>query len=391
MHFDFWWLLYIFDGVLFFGVALTVAYVTFFSVASLFSSLNEVSKAKYQNRFIVLIPAYKADRNIVGTVKSILSQTYPQRLFDVTVISDHQSEMTNMRLAQYTITLLTPNFEKSSKVKSLQYAILNLPEFKIYDVVVVLDADDIVEPEFLEQLNDAYETAGTRAVVAHRLPRNRDTASARLSTIFDEINNSVFRRGHITMGLSAAIMDSGVAYEFNWYKKNIMKVRGSAADKELEAMLIHQQIYVDYFEQISVFSENKREVDDFNRQRRNWIIEQFKSAAKNVRYLPAAVFNRQYDWADKILQWMLIPRSLLFAIVLVMSLVMPFIYFSLAIKWWVVTTVWGFSLAFATPSALVDKNWDKDFITLPIVTAANLAKRLLSKYTQLTNKYHKPK
>ena len=358
---------------------MTVAYMTFFSLCSLLSRNHAVPKAKRQNRFIVIIPSYKDDKNILNTVKSVLSQTYPQRLFDVSVVSDHQSEMTNMRLAQYTITLLTPNFEKSSKVKSLQYAILNLPAFKIYDIVVVLNSGDLVEPEFLEQLNEAYESAGTCAIVTHKMPRNRDTSSARLSTIFEEINNSVFRRGHIAIGLSAALMGSGVAYEFNWYKKHIMTVRGTAEDKELEAMLIHQKIYVDYFDQIYIYGENKRDVDDFNRQRRGWVIEQFKSAFKNLRFLPAAIFNRQYDWVDKIIQWMILPRSILFPIAFVMCITLPFIYFTMAIKWWVVTLIWGFSLAFATPNELVDKNWDKDFITLPIVTAINVCKRILSK------------
>ena len=376
---DFWWILYAIDWLLFIGVSLTVVYGTFFSLAALVNKHTNIPKAKFQKRFIVLIPAYKDDHVILNTVKSILSQTYPQRLFDVTVISDHQSEMTNMRLAQHPITLLTPNFEKSSKAKSLQYAILNLPEFKIYDMVVILDADNIVGPEFLEQLNNAYEAAGTRAIVTHKLPRNRDTSTARLSTIFDEINNSVFRRGHITMGFSSAIMSSGVAYEFEWFKNNIMTVRGMAEDKELEAMLIRQRIYIDYFDNIYVYGEKKREVAEFNRQHRYWILEQMYSAIKNVRYLPAALVNRQYDLIDKILQWMLIPRSILIVIVFVMSITLPFIYFSLAIKWWIIAVIWGFSLAIATPDELVDKNWDKDFITLPIATIINVSKRLVGK------------
>ena len=376
---DFWWILYAIDWLLFAGVLLTVAYGVFFSMAALVNKHNSVPKARRQKRFIVLIPAYKDDHVILNTVKSILSQTYPQRLFDVTVVSDHQSEMTNMRLAQHPITLLSPNFEKSSKAKSLQYAILNLPEFKIYDVVVILDADDIVGPEFLEQLNDAYETAGTRAIVTHKLPRNRDTSAARLSTIFEEINNSIFRRGHITLGFSSAIMGSGVAYEFDWFKNNIMKVRGMAEDKELEVMLIRQRIYIDYFDNIYVYNEKKREVAELNRQHRYWVLEQMYSAIKNVRYLPAALFNRQYDLVDKILQWMLIPRSVLIPIVFVMSLILPFIYFTLAIKWWIIAIIWGFSLAIATPDELVDKHWDKDFVTLPIVSIINFSKHLFSK------------
>ena len=379
---DFWWILYIIDGLLFAFVALTVCYVVFFSITSLFSRTQEVPKAKRLNRVIVLIPAYKSDKTIVQTVASILSQDYPQRMFDVVVISDHQEEMTNMRLAQYTITLLTPNFEKSSKTKSLQYAVLNLPAFKIYDVAVVLNSNSIVEPEFLDKLNNAYETAGTKAIVTHLMPRNRDTSSARLSTVFEEINNSIFRRGHIAIGLSAALTSTGIAYDFEWLKKNLMKVRTNTEDKELEAMLIHQQIYVDYFDDIYVYTERKREAADFNKQRRHWIIEQWYSALKNIRFLPAAIFNQQYDWVDKILQWLLLPRTILFPILVLMSIILPFIYFTLAVKWWIISVVWGFSLALATPNELVDKNWDKDFISIPLATLKNISKKVRNKFTK---------
>ena len=376
----FWWILYVVDWTLFVFVTLTVAYMLFFSLVSLISKNHNVPKAKNQNRFIILIPSYKNDQVIIQTVASILSQNYPQRMFDVVVISDHQSEITNMRLAQYTITLLTPDFEKSSKTKSLQYAILNLPEFKIYDVAIILNADDLVEPEFLDQMNDAYEAAGTKAIVAHKLPRNRDTSSARLSTIFDEINNNIFRRAHINVGLSSALMGSGVAYEFNWFKKHIMKVRTATEDKELEAMLMHQRYYVDYFDNIYLYNVKKREVADFNKQRGRWITDQIRSLAKNIRFLPVAIFRKQYDWVDKIIQWMLLPRSIMSAIIFVMSLTLPFIYLTIAIKWWVVTGIWGFSLAIATPNELVDKNWDKDFITLPLVTIKIISKKIIGHF-----------
>ena len=120
---DLWLLLYIIDWLLFIFTAGTVMYLGVFSVFSLFNKSQELKKSKIQRRFIVLIPSYKQDSVIEHTVLSILGQSYPQRMFDVTVISDHQDEMTNMRLAQYPITLLTPDFEESTKAKSLQYAI----------------------------------------------------------------------------------------------------------------------------------------------------------------------------------------------------------------------------------------------------------------------------
>lgn len=373
---DLWLILYIIDGALFIGVAFTTLYLMVFSIASHFTKHTHVVKAKRQNRFIVLIPAYKQDHVILQSVMSILGQSYPQRLFDVIVISDHESEMTNMHLAQYPITLLTPNFEKSTKGKSLQYAILNLPEFKIYDAVVVLDADNIVESEFLEQVNNAYESAGTKAILAHRLPKNRDTPSARLDSIFEEINTSIFRRGHITLGLSAATTGSGIIFEFEWFKRNIMKVRTSGEDKELEAMLLRQHIFVDYFDNIYVYDEKTRRTSDFNKQRGRWAFTQYRNLFKNIHNLLPAIFNRHYDYADKIIQWMLIPRILAVAIIMLMSIILPFIYFSLAVKWWVVGVLLGFAFAFATPNHLVDKHWDTDFILLPYRIVKSLVKHI---------------
>ena len=363
-----WWIFYLIDWIAFFFVGLTVSYMLIFSIASLFSRHSTVPKSKRQNRFIVIIPAYMQDKVVLYSVSSILGQTYPQRQFDIIVVSDHEDEVTNMKLAQYPITLLTPNFEESSKGKSLQYAMLHLPHFKIYDAVIVLDADNVVEPEFLEQVNDAFEAAGTKAIQTHRMSKNRDTSAARLDAIFEEINNSVFRRGHITLGLSAAINGSGMAYDFEWFKKNIMNVRTKGEDKELEAMLMREHIFVDYFDNIHVYDEKTRNTDDFNRQRGRWAATQLHTLLNNIRFLPSALLNRRFDQVDKIVQWMLVPRTIMMGIIAVMSIILPFIYLTTAIKWWIAAAIVLFAFSLATPDYLVDEKWDKDFLKAPLVT-----------------------
>ncbi|MBR5989226.1 Glycosyltransferase, catalytic subunit of cellulose synthase and poly-beta-1,6-N-acetylglucosamine synthase [Prevotella aff. ruminicola Tc2-24] len=377
---DFWQLLYIIDGILFIATAGTVLYLGIFSIASLFNRTSVLQKAKKQKRIVVLIPAYKQDAVIEHTVISILGQAYPQRMFDVTVISDHQDEMTNMRLAQYPITLLTPNFEESTKAKSLQYAILNLPEFKIYDIALVLDADNIVEQDFLENVNNAFDVAATKAIQLHRISRNRDTAAARMDAIFEEINNAIFRKGHINLGLSSAIAGSGTAYDFTWFKTNVMRTKTSGEDKELEALLLRQEIFIDYFDHIYVYGEKKRSTAKLNEQRGRWASQQLHNFIRNIRFLPGAIFRKQYDLADKIIQWMLVPRTTLMGIIMVMSIVLPFIYVTLVIKWWILGALALFFFALATPDYLVDEMWDKTFLRSPFVSLWGLINvRLLGK------------
>ncbi|MBQ6379506.1 MAG: glycosyltransferase [Prevotella sp.] len=346
----------------------TVLYLGVFAVAALFNRNNEAQKAKKQNRIVVLIPAHKQDDVIEQTVISVLSQAYPQRMFDITVISDHQSEMTNMRLAQYPITLLTPDFAESTKAKSLQYAILNLPEFKIYDIALILDADNIVEQDFLMKVNDAFETAATKAIQMHCISRNRDTATARMDAIFEEINNAIFRRGHINLGISSALAGSGTAYDFAWFKTNVMKARTAGEDKELEALLLRQEYFIDYFDDIFVYGEKKRTTIKLNEQRGRWAAQQFQNLLRNIKFLPGAIFRKQYDLADKIIQWMLIPRTTMVGIIMLMSVVLPFIYLTMALKWWILGSIALFVFAIATPDYLVDEMWDKTFLRSPFVS-----------------------
>lgn len=320
------------------------------------------------NRFVILIPAYKQDNVIEQTVLSVLSQAYPQRMFDVTVISDHQNEITNMKLAQYPITLLTPDFEESTKAKSLQYAILNLPEFKIYDAVIILDGDNIIEQDFLDQVNNAFEIAATKAIQTHRISKNRDTAAARMDAIFEEINNAIFRRGHICCGLSAALAGSGTVFDFNWYKINVMRTRTSGEDKELEALLMRQDIFVDYFDDIYVYGEKKRTTSKLNEQRGRWATQQFANLFRNIKFLPGAILRKQYNLADKLIQWMLVPRTNMVGIIMIMSLILPFIYLTMAIKWWILGSLALFIFAIATPDYLVDEMWDKTFLRSPFVS-----------------------
>ncbi len=385
---EFWNIIYYSDLSLFVFVCLTVTYMGIFAFASMFSQHQETPKSRKENRFIILIPAYKNGASAEQTVSSILGQSYPMRLFDVTLIADQLDEMSKFRLAQQPITLITPNFAKSSRSKSLQLAINNLPQFKLYDIAVVLNPGSIVEPDFLSQLNDAYEAAGTKAIQCHMVSQNRDTIPARLSAIFEEINNSIFRRGHVVLGLSSASSSSAMVFDFNWFKENIMATKSSWDDKELEALLLRQHIFVDYFDDIMVFSEKTRRAEDFNRQRRRWLYSHLRTILHNIRFLPGAILTRHYDLIDKIIQWTLLPRMIMMAIIIVMGVLMPLFAFTLAFKWWLLFAIVLFIFALATPNYLVDDKWDRTFFLIPVIfLAAILSKtRFGQRLKTITNK-----
>ena len=54
-------------------------------------------------------------------------------------------------------------------------------------------------------------------------------------------------------------------------------------------------------------------------------------------------------------------------LILVMGIIVPLIYFTEGIKWWVAGALSMLAFSLATPDELVDENWDKDFMKVPLL------------------------
>lgn len=131
-----------------------MAYLLVCSLASLCRYKPFVTApARTSKRFAVFIAAYREDAVILPTVHACLAQDYPDDRYDVVVISDHMQPETNAVLSSLPIKLLQVDFEKSTNTKSLQAALGYLDK-AAYDIALVIDADNIIAPSYLSELND---------------------------------------------------------------------------------------------------------------------------------------------------------------------------------------------------------------------------------------------
>ena len=355
----------IIDSILFFFMALSVGYLLIFAAASISkrSYFYPVAKKKY--RFAILFPAYKEDNVIEQAIRSFLQQEYSKENYDIVVVSDKMEEITNQRLRQLPIDLLIVDFENSSKAKALNYAIDKLTDRR-YDMVVVLDADNTVQPNFLQQISNAYE-CGANIIQAHRMAKNLNTSTAIMDAVSEEINNSIFRKGHVRLGLSSALIGSGMAFEYKWFRENIKKVSSAGEDKELEMLLLKQRIYIDYMDDLPVYDEKTQKENTFNNQRRRWLSAQFASLCQALPDLPDAISTRNIDYCDKIFQWMMLPRVLMIGVIGLLSAITTLINWEWSIKWWVLLILLFLALCMAIPDYLVNKQLKKAIWKVPLL------------------------
>ena len=349
-----WTILHIIEIILWLIISFSVFYVAFFAVISLFYekedrvAIHAQSLYNRMAKFLILFPAYKEDRVIINAVEQFLLQTYPTSHYKVVVISDHMQPETNEKLKNLPITLLTPSFEKSSKAKAMQYA-MNEIEGE-FDNVVILDADNVVRPEFLDQLNilcSIYDV-----IQCHRCAKNANNDVAVLDGASEEINNTLFRKAHNRLGLSSALIGSGMCFSYDLFKKNVFQLSTAGEDREMEALLLHQEIFIKYAPDIHVFDEKVSNQDNFQRQRMRWMTAQVQSLLSNLPMMPEAILHGKVNFIDKTIQQALIPRSILIVLLGSISIIMTLFFPAWCEKWWILFGILALSLFIAIPAPL---------------------------------------
>ena len=373
-----WIILHIIEIFFWLLLAASGAYILFFALVSMLwkrpiSPLSAYLEGQIRSMreprqftFLVLYPAYNEDRVIVNSVHTFLGQYYPYKGFHVAVISDHMQPETNEKLAQLPITLLQPVFEKSSKAKAMQYALQQIQGE--YDYVVILDADNVVESDFLAKLNEVCNK-GYDAIQCHRCAKNSNNDIAVLDGVSEEINNTLFRKAHNRIGLSSALIGSGMCFRYKWFKKNVYKLSTAGEDRELEALLLRQRIHIHYEPDIHVYDEKVSNKDNFQKQRLRWMTAQIQSLFSLLPYLPQALMEGNIDYIDKTFQQALIPRSMLvvgaFGMALVMTLFCLIFSFTWYIKWWLLFLFICLSLYVSTPKQLRSHSVFGKILSLP--------------------------
>lgn len=346
-----WVAVHVIDIALWCITAFSVGYIFFYAITYALGQIVKPQRNVTQNdivqrHFLVVFPAYGEDKIILRTIKSFLCQNYPHDKYSVAVVSDHMQKDTNTLLSEQPITLLQPQFVKSSKAKALQFALDNIHDE--FDNIVILDADNIVDPDFLEKLNDIC-SRGFSAIQCHRCAKNAENRIAQLDGISEEINNSLFRKGHNNIGLSSALIGSGMCFDYQWFKAHVHHLSTAGEDREIEKMLLTERIYIKYADDIDVFDEKVGNEDNFQRQRQRWMSAQLNCLLSMMKNLPTALAYFNLNYIDKTIQQMLIPRSMLLVGTFAWSILMSFVSITWAYKWWLLFVLTSLSLWIAIP------------------------------------------
>ncbi len=311
---------HIVELIVFIYLAFTDIYLFIFAFAGLFPLKGKHKVPQKKRKILVLIPGFREDAVIIDVANEALNQDYGTENYDVTIIADDFKPETITRLKTINVRVIEVKLEYSTKSRALNAALAQTDDS--YDVVVVLDADNIMAKDFLTRINEAF-CHGNLAVQGHRMAKNLDTSFAILDAVSEEMNNHIFRKGHRVLGLSSALIGSAMAFDYHYFKKMMKKVEVVGGfDKELEIRLLQKKHKIEYLPEAYVYDEKVPNAKVFTKQRRRWLSAQVHYFGKS--FLPALrdLFLRgNIDFFNKALQFILLPRIMLISLLFVIAVV----------------------------------------------------------------------
>jgi len=318
MNFDYTYLINSIQVLLLVLLGLATLYIFVFSFAGLFYKQPPYPDKVKLRKIAVLIPGYKEDDVIVEVAKEALSQDYPAELFDVVIIADSFLPETILKLNQLPIKVIEVVFEKSTKSKALNKAMEQLDNS--YEIAVVLDADNVMAKDFLTKINAAFEK-NILAIQGHRAAKNMNTSLAILDAASEEINNHIFRKGHRAVGLSSAIIGSGMAFGYSFFKDLMATVKAVGGfDKEIELKMLKAGYKIEYLDDAYVYDEKVQKAEVFSNQRRRWLSAQLHYFRQDfLTSLKDLITKGNIDYFDKAIQFIQPPRVLLLGAIILLG------------------------------------------------------------------------
>jgi cellulose synthase/poly-beta-1,6-N-acetylglucosamine synthase-like glycosyltransferase len=273
---------------------------------------------KRRTRRLAVVASAHNEAAVVGAlIESLQRQRYPRERYDVFLIANNCSDATAV-LARSAGARV---YERETGGRGTKGAALAWwweqlgPARDAYDVVVVLDADNLAPPEFLAGINEEFNQWPAVAVVqARRLPKNPDTSLAsRLDAVSELVSQSVGQAGRRAVGLSGFIIGSGTAYQREVFTALAGDYRGALnedAEWQLRLALAGQRLR--WTPDTVFYDEKTARFDQIERQRTRWLrgkLELIRLYAWPL--LRAAVSRADPVCLDQLLFIVQPPRSLL--------------------------------------------------------------------------------
>lgn len=212
--------LYILREALVWTITIFWLYQIMVSLCSLVKIKDKPLKVNKNHKFMAIIPAHNEEAVVGNLIDSLKKQNYHKELYDIYVIADNCTDNT-AKIAKEAGAIVYERFNNVQKTKG--YALdwflqQKIEEEATYDAFFVFDADNIVDPNFIKNMNKKL-CQGEEVVQGYRDIKNpTDSWITAGYALFYWTMHRFYHLARYNLGLSPLLNGTGFMVKFDAIK-----------------------------------------------------------------------------------------------------------------------------------------------------------------------------
>ena len=321
--------LYMLQQALVWIITIYWLYQLMVSICSLVKLKDKPIIEEKNNKFMAIIPAHNEEIVVGNLIASLQKQNYPKDLYDIYVIEDNCTDNT-AEVARKAGAIVYERFDEEHKTKG--YALdwflkQKIEENAPYDAFCIFDADNIVDVDFLKNMNKKL-CQGEEVVQGYRDIKNpTDSWVSAGYAIFYWTMNRFYHLARYNLGLSPLINGTGFMVKFDLVKPtNGFDTVTLTEDIEFSLKTIISGKKLGWATDAIVYDEQPVGFKQSWSQRSRWTVGHIQCLKEYTKPLAAAVKEHKTLMNFDGLLYMLgsIPMFVLTIVLLLLNFVMYF-------------------------------------------------------------------
>ena len=252
---------------------ISLIYIGYYVVTGIFAfaKRKQTRKRKEKNKFAVIIPARDEEKVIGNLLESLKEQNYPKELFDIYVLPNNCTDNTKEIAIEKGANIIECYLKIKSKGEALKVAFDYLKN-KDYKAYLIFDADNVVHPNFIKEMNFALNN-GAEIAQGYRDSKNSsDTWISSAYSLHYMFQNTFVNNARTNIRQSSFLNGTGIMISKRIIDEKGYICKTMTEDIELTVKSAINNEKIAFVENAITYDEQTTTLKESCKQRKRWSI-----------------------------------------------------------------------------------------------------------------------
>lgn len=240
-----------------------------------FRPYKTLAPCKPGKRFAIVIPAHNEERVIGQLIQNLKSLSYPQHLYEIFVVCDNCNDRT-ATIARSAGAQVMERWDRSHRGKgyALAWTFRRLLEAQPqrWDAFVILDADNLVSPNFLERMNTYLQNGHLLLQACLDVKNPDDSWISRCYALCYWSTNRIYQLARYNLGWSCVLGGTGICVDARLIQSIGWQAMSLTEDLEFTLQcLLRKNVRATWVHDAKIYDEKPMTLRQSSRQRIRWM------------------------------------------------------------------------------------------------------------------------